>query len=175
VGVEEGQMIEDLEPSPAAPVDPTVPASCTYEVFVERDGPRLRRALCARFGIDDGMDVAADALAYAWEHWSEVGPRANPLGYLYRVGQSSARRHRRWRRPIGLLVTPHDQLAGIEPKLGRALATLDDERRVAIVLVHGFGWTYAAAAEALDVPVSTVRNHLHRGLAQLRTILGAER
>jgi DNA-directed RNA polymerase specialized sigma24 family protein len=175
VGVEEGQMIEDLDPPPAAPIDPTMSASRAYATFVERDGPRLRRALCARFGVDDGMDVTADALAYAWEHWSEVAPMSNPLGYLYRVGQSSARRHRRWRRPIGLLVMPHDDLAGIEPNLGRALMSLDDDRRVAIVLVHGFGWTYAEAGAALDVPVSTVRNHLHRGLAQLRTILGDQR
>ncbi len=43
--------------------------------------------------------------------------------------------------------------------------------RVAIILVHGHGHTYASAAELLDVPVTTITNHINRGLARLRTLL----
>ena len=52
----------------------------------------------ANSGIETGPDVAADAFAWAWEYWDEVRAMANPVGYLYRVGQSAARRHRRWGR-----------------------------------------------------------------------------
>ena len=39
------------------------------------------------------------------------------------------------------------------------------------MLVHGFGWTLAEAAEALDVEVSTVRNHIRRALTKLHDAL----
>jgi RNA polymerase sigma factor (sigma-70 family) len=60
-----------------------------------------------------------------------------------------------------------------EPRLDAALARLNAAQRVAIILVHGLDWSYQEAADALDVPVSTVRNHLHRGLVRLRRELGA--
>jgi len=36
--------------------------------------------------------VTAEALAYAWENWDRLSSMKNPVGYLYRVGQSRARR-----------------------------------------------------------------------------------
>ena len=35
------------------------------------------------------------ALAYGWQHWDRIGAMANPVGYLFRVGQSAARTDRR--------------------------------------------------------------------------------
>ena len=43
---------------------------------------------------------------------------------------------------------------------------------MAVLLVHAHGHTYEEAAAVLGVPVTTVRNHLHRGLARLRATLG---
>lgn len=51
--------------------------------------PRLRRALVAAYGTERGREAAAEALARAWEHWADVVEMSNPVGYLYRVGQSS--------------------------------------------------------------------------------------
>lgn len=58
----------------------------------------LERSLVARFGVEVGQDAAADAVAYCCEHWDRLASMANPTGYLFRVGQTSARRERRWRR-----------------------------------------------------------------------------
>ena len=52
--------------------------------------------------------------------------------------------------------------------LGPLLAQLSDRQRVAVVLVHGFGWTLREVAELTNTKVTTVQNHLERGLAQLR-------
>jgi DNA-directed RNA polymerase specialized sigma24 family protein len=41
-----------------------------------------------------------------------------------------------------------------------------------VVLVHCFAWTPVEVAELLDVSVSTVRNHLDRGMKRLRATLG---
>ena len=65
-----------------------------FERFFVEVEPRLRRALVARYGSDRGREATAEALAYAWEHWSRVQAMERPVGYLYRVGQS---RTRRWR------------------------------------------------------------------------------
>jgi RNA polymerase sigma-70 factor (ECF subfamily) len=144
-----------------------------FSSFVVTHEPRLRRVLIAHYGVEVGTEVASDALAWAWEHWDLVRNMDNPCGYLYRVGQSSARRHRRWQRRVVLPAeTPAGDLPAPEPGLDRALARLSAPQRVAVMLVHGLDWTYKDAAAAMDVPISTVRNHLVRGLARLRRELG---
>ena len=144
-----------------------------FSRFVVANEARLRRVLVAHYGVEVGSEVASDAFAWAWEHWDRVREMENPCGYLYRVGQSSARRHRRWQRRIVLPAeTPTAGLPAPEPGLDRALARLSASQRVAVMLVHGLDWSYKDAAAAMDVPVSTVRNHLVRGLARLRRELG---
>ncbi len=124
------------------------------------------RALVAVRG-DEAVDGAAEALSYAWEHWSRVRLMENPVGYLYRVGQSRTRRRRR---PV--LPTPESiGLPEVEPMLVPALLRLPYTQRAAVWLVHGCEWRYAEVAEALDTSTSTVGNHVSRGLARLRTEL----
>ena len=67
----------------------------SFDQFAQSVTPRLRAALVAAYGVDIGSDAAAEAMAYAWEHWDRVGEMGNPAGYLYRVGQTAARRLRR--------------------------------------------------------------------------------
>lgn len=135
---------------------------------------RLERALVARFGVDDGLDAAAEALVYASENWHRLQAMANPVGYLYRVGESRGKRLRgRWRR-IGLLV--HEPVTSddiIDLDLQRALMRLRPEQRVAIVLVHSHGYSYREAAEVLEIPVTTITNHVTRGMTRLRRIMKA--
>jgi RNA polymerase sigma factor (sigma-70 family) len=145
--------------------------TASFETFIAAAQPRLRRAFVARFGVEHGNDVTADVLAYAWEHWETLASAANPVGLLYRVGQSRARRYRRWARPPTFPAEPSLPGSHFEPGLGAALGRLSDDQRVAVILVHSYGWTYAEAAEALGIPISTFRNHLHRGMTRLRTLL----
>ena len=58
-----------------------------------------------------------------------------------------------------------------EPGLAPALKTLTARQRTAVVLVHGFGWTLREVAELTGTKVTTVQNHLERGLAKLRHTL----
>ena len=135
---------------------------------------RLRQALVARFGWDAGMEAWHDAVVYGWEHRDRLVGMGNPVGYLYRVAQTSVRRQRRWGRPIDLPVPPPDRLPEIEPALAGCLAALSTRQRVAVLLVHAHGWTHEEAADVLGVNVSTLRNHLRRGLEHLRQGLGAD-
>jgi RNA polymerase sigma factor (sigma-70 family) len=133
---------------------------------------RLERALVARFGVDDGLEAASEAMVFAVEQWARLRIMDNPLGYLYRVGETTGRRlARRWE-PLDVLVhEPRAEDGVVDVDLQRALVRLKPAQRVAVVLVHGHGHSYREVAEVLDVPVTTVTNDLHRGLARLRSIL----
>ena len=58
--------------------------------------------------------------------------------------------------------------------LAAALVRLRPDVRVAVVLVHSYGWSYDEVGHLLDVPISTVRNHVHRGLRRLEKLLGSD-
>lgn len=143
--------------------------SVTFEEFVESDGVRLRAGLVAAYGPQVGADAAAEALAYGFEHWERVGQMENSAGYLYRAGQTAARREFR---PQGYL--PQKAAEGdpvFEPGLAPALESLTEPQRVGVVLVHGLGWTLRETAELLEVEVSTLRTHVKRAMKKLRNVL----
>ena len=56
--------------------------------------------------------------------------------------------------------------------LDRALARLSRPERMCVSLCHGAGLTHAEIAEALQVPLGTVKSHVTRGLQKLRAQLG---
>jgi DNA-directed RNA polymerase specialized sigma24 family protein len=140
----------------------------SFERFVEEVEPRLSRALVARFGIDAGREATVDALVYGWRNWQRVSEMTNAAGYLYRVGVSSFRPPR----------TDHPLVEPVawtepwvEPNLEKGLACLSDLQRTAVVLHFSFAWTYGEIAELLDMSISTVRNHIDRGMQKLRSSL----
>lgn len=144
-----------------------------FESFAEEVGPRLRHALVAMYGLDVGMDAAADALAYGFEHWGRVSAMSNPSGYLFRVGQSAAQRLRR--RPVRLPRVDSVRLPEVVPELVPALEQLSEQQRIVVVLVGGLQWRRSEVAELLEVSESTVRTHLQRGMAALRSIMEGAR
>jgi DNA-directed RNA polymerase specialized sigma24 family protein len=156
-----------MDGPPEAPGDPS-----GFEAFVLVTEPPLRRALVAAYGYEDGREAAAEALAYAWEHWARIRQMPNAAGYLFRVARSSAARGRRWGRPRPLLTLPPGSEHSFEPGLPAALASLPERQRVAVVLVHGFGYTLREVAGLTGVKITTVQNHLERGLRRLRDRLG---
>lgn len=141
----------------------------SYEDFVAGSGGRLRAALVAAYGPEVGADAAAEALAYGFENWDELSSMANPSGYLYRVGQSEARRH--FRPDVFLPATASPGLPEFEPGLAPALESLSEKQRVGVVLVHALGWSLVDTSALLGVDVSTLRTHISRGMSKLRTAL----
>jgi DNA-directed RNA polymerase specialized sigma24 family protein len=146
-----------------------------FNAFVNNEGLRLRRVFTARYGVEVGGDVHAEAMAWAWEHWEALQAMANPVGYLYRVAQSSARPHRRWLRRTTFPAQMPDRwhLDG-DNSLIDSMRALTDTQRISVLMVHGYNSTYAEVAEVLDCSISAVTNHVHRGLAALRRQLNAE-
>jgi DNA-directed RNA polymerase specialized sigma24 family protein len=141
-----------------------------FTSFVRDVEPRLRRALIAAYGRERGREATAEALAWAWEHWSRVEETQNPVAFLYRVGQSRSRRRRlrvAYERPAS-----DDVL--VEPGLARALASLSQRQRTVVLLVHGAGWTQAEVGSVLGLRLSTVQKHTERAMNHLRQLLQVE-
>ena len=141
-----------------------------FAAWYETVEPRLRIALSAAYGPERGREAAAEALAWAWawEHLDRLEEISHPVPYLFRVGRSRTR----VRRPR--LIRPGTSTWSepwVEPGLARALATLTQRQRVAVMLICGHEWTLAEVAEYLGVKVTTVQTHMDRGLAKLRASL----
>jgi RNA polymerase sigma factor (sigma-70 family) len=132
--------------------------------------PRLRRALVAWYGPVVGKEAAADALSWAWEHRDRLDGVGDVGGYLFRVGQSAAKRDLQRRRPIGSPKRSEcsERESSFEPRLDAAMANLSGQQRAAVLMVHGYGYSFRDAAEVLGVSLATLRTHLGRGMERLR-------
>ena len=145
-----------------------------FREFVESNEPKLRRALIARYGPERGREATAEALGYAWKHWSRVGVMENPVGYLFRVGQSRSRSRHLLPMPVLFPVHGPDGEPWSEPKLPEAIAQLSDRQRTAVLLIHGYGWTYQEVANLSGMSRSSVQKHAERGMTKLRAVLEAQ-
>lgn len=134
--------------------------------FVKESEPRLSHALAAAYGPEVGAEATADALLWAWENWTKVEAMKNPVGYLYRVGQSKARRYFR---PTRLF--PSAAPAAVDATLPVLLEGLSRNQRVATVLIHAYQYSEREVAELLGISRWSVRTHAERGLARLQQAL----
>ena len=139
-----------------------------FSAFFALAEPRLRRVFVSAYGGERGREATAEALAWAWEHWSEVEAMDNPMGYLYRVGRSRTRDGAAACCSRG----PTVATSGSSPASATRSAALTERQRLAVGLVHGYGWTLGEVADVCGLRVTTVQNHLERGTARLRALLG---
>jgi DNA-directed RNA polymerase specialized sigma24 family protein len=146
---------------PAAAVD------TAFDEFVLDAERRLRRAFIAGYGPERAAEATAEALAWAWEHRERLATMENPVGYLYRVGQSRTRPRRRPVLPAPVALG----LPDVEPGLIEELGRLPERQRVAVWLVHACEWTHREVGEALGISTSAVSTHVARGTERLRTRL----
>jgi RNA polymerase sigma-70 factor (ECF subfamily) len=75
--------------------------------------------------------------------------------------------------PDRFLSVATDRLADRE-SLARALASIAPDRREAILLHHGLGFSFREIGALLGVRSGAVKVRAHRGLAELRGLLGAK-
>ncbi len=150
-------------------MSPPISAPTEFERFVELAETKLRRAYIAAYGTDRAAEATAEALAWAWEHRERLETMENPVGYLYRVGQSRTRPRKRLRLPAPVALGVPD----VEPRLIEELSSLPERQRVAVWLVHACEWTHREVGEALGISTSAVSTHVARGTERLRARLEA--
>ena len=145
----------------------------SFTLFVKAKEQNSKLALCSAFGQEVGLEATRDALVYGWEHWERVSTMDSPAGYLWKVGRNRARRLSARKAPLFDSVSL-EHIPWVEPGLAGALERLSEKRRVGVLLVHGFVWTFDEVAELLSVSRSTVQTHVERAMARLRRWLGMD-
>ncbi len=146
-----------------------------FDVFYRVTWIEVYRPLAASLGDRDLAREAVDeAMVRAFDRWSSVRDFENRGGWVYRVAYRWAidrlRRRARERRYLPWLSQPSEtgEIGDVEPRLGRALASLSLEQRSVIVLACAFDWSERQIADALGIRPGTVKSRLHRGLQRLR-------
>jgi RNA polymerase sigma factor (sigma-70 family) len=143
-----------------------------FQAFFEDVESRLRHALVAAYGSDQGSDAASEAMSWAYEHWDRMQGVQSPVAYLFRVAQTRSGRMRR-ALPLGREENESHE-PEVEPGLERLIRSLPHQQRVSVLLIHGLQWTHGEVAELLGISTSTVATHVSRALEALRRGLGVD-
>jgi RNA polymerase sigma-70 factor (ECF subfamily) len=166
-------------PATAALPEPLVsplPLSHDFEMFYAEGRDAVIRAVTMTTGDRDlSVEAVDEAMARAFQRWSQVSRLDNPGGWVYRVALNWAtsvlrRRHRRW--PFAPSPKRSEEPPSVaEPDVMRALAELDVRQRAVVVCRYVLGWSEAETAAALSTPPGTVKSRLHRANRQLSSRL----
>jgi RNA polymerase sigma-70 factor (ECF subfamily) len=162
--------------------------SSAFDQLVRRWDRRIHGAIYRVVGSDeDTRDLCQEAFLKAYRGLGTFKREARFSSWLYQIALNVCRdrlRRRRGRMAVSLddvEETADARLHAASPSplelaeardLSRlveaAMATLSAEEREVIILKEYQGLTFPEIAEALAVPLSTVKTRLYRGLAQLR-------
>lgn len=142
---------------------------------------------------EEAEDVAQEALVRMWRHWDRLdGERLE--AWLLKVTRNLCYDHlRRVRSARRNLPESDDEEAvervhttGLDPErraigdslrreILRAMDELREPYKSAVVLREIRGLTYREIAETLEVPINSVKVHVHRGRRMLRQLLRQRR
>jgi RNA polymerase sigma-70 factor, ECF subfamily len=137
----------------------------------------LRYALALTGDANDAQDVAQEAYARAWQHWTRVRRSDDPEAWVRTVAwRIAANRWRGLASRTRLLARLGPPAVVPEPSsdtvsLVAALQQIPLAQRRAIVLHYVFGLSVGEVAMETDAPVGTVKTRLARGRESLGPLL----
>ncbi|MEU5974582.1 RNA polymerase sigma factor [Streptomyces sp. NPDC047315] len=155
----------------------------------QRHAAAIHRYAARRLGEDAADDVTADTFLSAFRTRSRYDlTRTNALPWLYGIAANliGKRRRSEVRALRALARTGHDPVAdtwtdrsdsrvtaqAAQASLAAALASLSTGDRHVLLLVAWADLNYQEVAEALKIPVGTVRSRLNRARKKVRLALG---
>ena len=147
--------------------------------------PRLRAFTRGLTGsAPEGDDLLQATCERALERAHQAAAAVTLQGWIFRIAYNlhldrlrAGRRRGDMAEPVDPDTLPGgDAEAEVEATLmlaavQRAIDRLPEDQRSVLLLVSAGGLSYAAAADALDVPVGTVMSRLHRGRQALQHLL----
>ena len=159
------------------------------EIF-DRHFPAIHRYVNRRVGRELADDLASETFSVAFRNRGRFDPTRDDAGpWLYGIAANLLRDHRRSerRRLLAYAKTGVDPVTdeGFDavdarldasvagPVVARALVRLKPGDREALLLFAWAELTYREIAEALAIPVGTVRSRLSRARRQVHEILAA--
>jgi RNA polymerase sigma-70 factor (ECF subfamily) len=160
-----------------------------FGLIYDRHAATLLRFLGRRVGARVAEGLVGELFRIAFERRTTFdASRATALPWLYGIGSNLLLKHRRdearrlragARMATGLESADARASAGaldarvLFPRVADAIEALPDGEREALLL---FAWeelSYQGVAEALGLPIGTVRSRLNRARARLRELLDA--
>lgn len=162
-----------------------------FAVIFDRHADELYRYAARRLGPELAEDVVAEVFLTAFrKRASYEVSRLDARPWLYGIATLTIRQHRRAearrhrllaRSPIPVPAEGFEERSSARvsaerllPELAAAWAQLSSVERDLLSLLAWADLTYEQAAQALGVPVGTVRSRLHRLRAKLRRALGGD-
>lgn len=160
-----------------------------FAVIFDRHADEIHRYTARRLGPELAEDVVADVFLTAFRKRAGYDlSRTDARPWLYGIAALTIRQHRRSEaRRSRLLAKAEPTTAdhgfedlsaarvsahSVRPKLAAVLATLSPAERDLLSLLAWAELTYEETAQALGVPVGTVRSRLHRLRAKVRRAFG---
>ena len=162
--------------------------AAAFDVLVNRWDRKIHGAIFRVVGADeDARDLCQEAFLKAYRGLGTFKREARFSSWLYQIALNVCRdrlRRRRGRIAVSLdeiedtqdgalrapTPSPLDLMEARDLRhlVEDAMATLRAEEREVVILKEYQELTFPEIAEALEVPLSTVKTRLYRGLAQLR-------
>jgi RNA polymerase sigma-70 factor (ECF subfamily) len=135
------------------------------------------RRLCANAAEAD--DLAQETFVFVWEKIVRFDPAREFRPWLFAIAWRKYRQSKRsWLRrlrreqaaaPMEDSFTPDP---GLRLDLRAALSGLAPEPRAAVLLCLGCDFSHGEAAQALEIPLGTVKSHIARARETLQAALG---
>ena len=152
--------------------------------LVRRHGSAVRGVL-RRMGAApaEADDVAQDAFLTAFERIAEFRGEGTFAAWVKKIAARLYLRRLQREKKLGALAAEAaDDEAMVKPRgdadaaidLDGALKTLGPTERLCVTMCFGAGLSHTEAAEALNLPLGTVKSHVKRGLDKLRARLAPE-
>ena len=142
---------------------------------------QLRRLVHGDAALAD--DLAQETFVQAWLHLNEFRGDARLATWLHRIALTRFLQHaRRPQLPVEWTSDEQaDDAAGHDPRpveglardVGRALESLSEIQRLAVVHCFHLDLSHAEAAQVLGLPLGTLKSHLDRAKTRLRDLLVA--
>jgi RNA polymerase sigma-70 factor (ECF subfamily) len=150
-----------------------------FEELFEEHFDAIYGYLARRVGPDLAHDLAAETFTRAYASRKRFDPRrGEPRAWLFGVAHNLLRRHyrdeERRLRAFARADAPRYEAAPHEPLLAEALFVLSREERDVLLLFAWADLSYEQIAEALEIPVGTVRSRLNRARTVMRDELAKE-
>lgn len=125
---------------------------------------------------DEADDIAQETFLTAWQHLAdyrgEAGIRTWLCAIAFRKLQAARRSQTRARRRDAEYLETLDQsVAPLDPALhtalSKAMAELPLDQRACVALCLAAGFSHTEAAQALEMPLGTVKSHVNRARKRL--------
>ena len=150
-------------------------ASDAFELWYEREHPRVLASLCATTGdINVASDAADEGFARAWRDWDRVADFRSPVGWVLKVSLNHARstfRRRAVEHRVLRRVVASEPVAGPAGELWILVEALSRRQREVVVLRYVAQLREREIAEVLGLQRGTISTLLSRALAVLEVDL----